>query len=126
MLINLPVDVSSVALMNCGQANGCTYRDTCIEPWANYYDNSAIPVHERTNYFLRYSAQENAQKWAANGPSAVVTHGANPGLIRHFVKQALLEIAETLVTDATQPSRQQGGAAPMQNTAPKVNHVPER
>lgn len=125
MLINLSVDVSSVALMNWCQANGCTYLDTCIEPWANYYDNSAIPVHERTNYFLRYSAQENAKKWAANGPSAVVTHGANPGLISHFVKQALLEIAEQIGIDATKPGSKKGWAALMQKTGTKVIHVAE-
>jgi homospermidine synthase len=28
-----------------------------------------------------------------NGPTAVITHGANPGLVSHFVKQALLDIA---------------------------------
>ena len=28
-----------------------------------------------------------------DGPTAVVTHGANPGLVSHFVKQALLDLA---------------------------------
>ena len=27
------------------------------------------------------------------GPTAVIAHGANPGLVSHFVKQALMNIA---------------------------------
>ena len=32
--------------------------------------------------------------WSEPGPTAVVEHGANPGLISHFTKHALLEIAD--------------------------------
>jgi homospermidine synthase len=30
---------------------------------------------------------------ARDGPTAVLTHGADPGLVSHFVKQAMLGIA---------------------------------
>jgi homospermidine synthase len=33
------------------------------------------------------------------GSSAVVDHGANPGLISHFVKQAIVDIAEKAVKE---------------------------
>jgi len=33
------------------------------------------------------------------GPSAVVEHGANPGLVSHFTKQALSEIAHAVLRD---------------------------
>ena len=39
-------------------------------------------------------------RWGDNdGPSAVVEHGANPGLVSHFTKQALVEIADAVVRD---------------------------
>ncbi len=125
MLLNLSVSVSSMELMNWCQANGCTYLDTCIEPWANYYDNAAIPVEQRTNYYLRHLARENGRTWAKGAPTAVVTHGANPGLISHFVKAALLEIADHLGIDATKPTGKEGWAALMQKTGTKVIHVAE-
>jgi len=38
-------------------------------------------------------------KWSSPGPTAVLEHGANPGLISHFTKQGLLDIARGLVRD---------------------------
>jgi hypothetical protein len=93
LILNLSVEVSSLDVMNWCQEHRVLYLDTCLEPWANYYANPKIPEDERTNYFLRYSARENAKKWPKGATSALVTHGANPGLISHLVKQALLEIA---------------------------------
>lgn len=37
--------------------------------------------------------------WDAPGPTAVLEHGANPGLISHFTKQALLDIAEACLEE---------------------------
>ncbi|MFN7194735.1 MAG: saccharopine dehydrogenase NADP-binding domain-containing protein, partial [Rhodospirillales bacterium] len=36
-LLNLSVDVQSVALIELAQARGAHYLDTCIEPWAGGY-----------------------------------------------------------------------------------------
>ena len=44
-----------------------------------------------------------------NGPTAVVEHGANPGLVSHFTKQALDEIAER--RDPRTARRRQSAAA---------------
>ncbi|GIK98887.1 MAG: homospermidine synthase [Alphaproteobacteria bacterium] len=125
MLINLSVNVSSIDLMNWCQAHGCTYLDTCIEPWAHYYDNPDIPMEERTNYYLRHLARENGRKWGEGSPTAIVTHGANPGLISHFVKAALLEIARDKGLDATKPSSREGWATLMRDCGTKVIHVAE-
>src|ERR1700690_2036692 len=93
LILNLSVEVSSIDVMAWCQKNGVLYLDTCIEPWANYYANPEIPEEHRTNYYLRYAAREQAKKWPKDATSALVTHGANPGLINHLVKEALLEIA---------------------------------
>src|ERR1035437_9453413 len=37
--------------------------------------------------------------WSEPGPTAVIEHGANPGLISHFTKQALLDIAQRELED---------------------------
>ena len=37
--------------------------------------------------------------WREPGPTAVLEHGANPGLISHWTKQGLIDIAERLLDD---------------------------
>jgi homospermidine synthase len=125
LLLNLSVNVSSVALMNWCRAHGCLYLDTCIEPWEGYYENTAIPAHERTNYHLRQTALENARTWPKGSPSALITHGANPGLISHLVKAGLLEIARDRGLAAAKPADKAGWAALMRQTGTRVIHIAE-
>ncbi|MBX7147158.1 MAG: saccharopine dehydrogenase NADP-binding domain-containing protein [Alphaproteobacteria bacterium] len=94
VLLNLSVSVSSIDLMNWCHDHQVLYLDTCIEPWEGYYDNPKFTMAERSNYHLRYSALENAKRWGKKATSALITHGANPGLISHFVKAALIEISK--------------------------------
>ena len=91
-LLNVSVDVSSVALIRYCWEKGAMYLDTCIEPWPGGYTDPTIPAASRTNYALR---EEALALRAGNprAPTAMVTHGANPGLVSHLVKQALLNIA---------------------------------
>ena len=91
-LLNVSVDVSSVALIELCQQKGALYLDTCIEPWPGGYTDPTLPPSARSNYALRESALALRRRFPS-GPTAVVTHGANPGLVSHFVKQALLDLA---------------------------------
>src|SRR3954467_6211503 len=94
-LLNVSVDVSSVALIELCRDKGVLYLDTCIEPWPGGYTYPNLPPSARSNYALR----ENALALRAgdnSGPTAVVTPGANPGLFSHFVKQALIEVAHDI------------------------------
>lgn len=125
IILNLSVEVSSLAIVEWCHKHGALYLDTCIEPWANYYDNTDIPEEERTNYYLRHSALEAAKRWPKNGPSALLTHGANPGLITHFIKQGLLEVADMLKLDLAKPTTREGWAKLMRKTGTKVIHVAE-
>jgi len=125
IILNLSVEVDSLEVVKWGQKNGVMYLDTCIEPWANYYDNTEIPEEQRTNYYLRHRALEARKSFPKNGPSALVTHGANPGLITHFIKQALLDVAKFTGNDATKPTTREGWARLMQKTGTKAIHVAE-
>src|SRR5215831_1262648 len=91
-LLNVSVDVSSVALIELCQERGALYLDTCIEPWPGGYTDPNLPPSARSNYALRESALALRGR-SSGGPTAVLTHGANPGLVSHFVKQALIDLA---------------------------------
>src|SRR5262249_49693629 len=94
-LVNLSVDVQSVALIELAHELGALYLDTCIEPSPGGYTDPSLTPSQRSNYALRESALALAPRFAG-GPTAVLTHGANPGLVSHFVKQALLDIAAAI------------------------------
>jgi homospermidine synthase len=125
LILNLSVEVSSLAVIEWCHEAGVLYLDTCIEPWANYYDNAAIPEEHRTNYWLRHLVVEKGRSWGGNGPSALLTHGANPGLISHFVKAALLEIAREKNPNAAAPGSRAAWAELMHRSGIKVIHVAE-
>lgn len=125
LILNLSVEVSSIDIMEWCQKNGVLYLDTCIEPWANYYDNKSIPEDQRTNYYLRHSLLEKAKAWGKDGPSALPTHGANPGLVSHFIKEALLDLAKQLGKNAQEPKSREEWAKLMQSLGVKVIHVAE-
>jgi homospermidine synthase len=124
-LLNVSVDVSSVALIELCRKKGALYLDTCIEPWPGGYTDPALTPSLRSNYALRESALAlRADKGKA--PTAVVTHGANPGFVSHLVKEALLNIAkDTGATVATPKTRAEWGAL-AEKLGIKVIHIAER
>jgi homospermidine synthase len=124
-LLNLSVDVSSIALIKLAYEKGALYLDTCIEPWPGGYTDPSVSPARRTNYALREEALALRQT-LKNGPTAVITHGANPGLVSHFVKQALLNVAADTGVDAGSPRAREDWAALAQQLGIKVIHIAER
>ena len=124
-LLNLSVDVSSLALIKLCWEKGSLYLDTCIEPWPGGYTDPAVAPAKRTNYALREEAltlKDSKQR----APTAVLTHGANPGLVSHLVKQALLNIAADTGVETAEPATRADWAALAQKLGVKVIHIAER
>jgi homospermidine synthase len=124
-LLNVSVDVSSVALIELCREKGALYLDTCIEPWPGGYTDPGLSPSARSNYGLRESALALRSRYG-RGPTAVLTHGANPGLVSHFVKQALIDLAKASRLDSGRPSNRADWARLAQRLAVKVIHVAER
>jgi homospermidine synthase len=119
-LLNVSVHVSSIDLLRFCASRGALYLDTCTEPWRDHFDNPQLTFAERSNYALREAAlawgRENRE-----GPTAVLTQGANPGLVSQFTKQALSQMArETGVAE----TREWGELA--RRLGIKVIHIAER
>lgn len=124
-ILNLSVDVSSVALVRFAWEKGAMYLDTCIEPWPGGYTDPATPFARRTNYALR----EEALALRSGGqpqPTAVLTHGANPGLVSHFVKQAMVNIAADLKVDTGKLATREDWASLAQRLDVRCIHIAER
>lgn len=124
-LLNLSVDVASLALIRFCRSQGALYLDTCIEPWPGRYTDISSTPSQRSNYRLReeiiaYRLDKR------NGPTAVVTHGANPGLASIFVKQALQNIAVDNGLNFEKPTCYEEWAELAQRLDIKVIHIAER
>jgi homospermidine synthase len=124
-LLNLSVDVSSAALVQLARERGALYLDTCIEPWAGGYTDPKATVDSRSNYTMRLQALA-LRSGATKTPTAVLTHGANPGLVSHLVKRALLNIAADTGVDAGSPRTRESWAKLAQTLGIKVMHIAER
>jgi homospermidine synthase len=125
-VLNVSVDVSTVAMIKYCWEKGALYLDTVVEPWAGGYTDNSIPIARRTNYALREEALALRRDPTANRPTAVTTHGANPGLVQHFVKRALLNIANDVKVDPGTPKTRTDWAALAQKLGVKVIHIAER
>lgn len=124
-LLNLSVEVSSVALVQLCRELGVLYLDTCVEPWVGGYTDLSLSPSQRSNYALRESAL--ALQTDDTASTAVVAHGANPGLVSHFVKQALLNLAtDTGHTITAVPTDRAGWGKLAQTLGVKVIHIAER
>src|SRR5258705_6772298 len=91
-LLNLSVDVSSAVLIEHCMQRGIHYLDTCIEPWHGMYTDGSLSLANRSNYGLREEALKLGKKYPKTATHRL-THGANPGLISHWVKQGMINIA---------------------------------
>jgi len=120
-VVNLSVDVSSVALISLCRELGALYIDTCIEPWAGGYVDAGIPLAMRTNYALR----EEVRAIRGDGPTAIVAHGANPGMVSHLFKRALVHLAADM-GHTVAPTTREGWANLAMQLGVKGIHIAER
>ncbi|MCW2247489.1 homospermidine synthase [Azospirillum fermentarium] len=124
-LVNVSVDVSSTALIELCQERGAFYTDTCIEPWVGGYTDPTLSPSLRSNYALRETALACKEHYEG-GPTAVITHGANPGLVSHFVKRALLNLARDNGLAVDVPTTRNGWGTLAQRLGIKAIHIAER
>jgi homospermidine synthase len=104
---------------------GALYLDTCIEPWEGDYFDASLSPAQRSNYAQREAALA-LRRPARDGPTALVNHGANPGLVSHLLKQALLDVARDTGVQTALPRTRREWARLAQRLGVRVIHVAER
>ncbi len=123
-LVNVSVEVASIALMELCREHGMLYIDTCIEPWPGLYTDAKLTISQRSNYAMREAAL--ALRRNEPDPTAVIAHGANPGMVSHFVKRALMTIARDTGVRSERPATREDWAALARDLGIKGIHVAER
>jgi homospermidine synthase len=100
LLIDLAWNIGLNELLDWCRVHNVRYLNTSTEVWDPFLDPASASPQERTLYWRHMALRRQIAGWGSNtGPSAVVEHGANPGLVSHFTKQALSEIAHAVLRD---------------------------
>jgi len=99
LLIDLAWNIDCCEILQWCHDHGVLYLNTSVEVWDPYAGGDEKHPTERTLYWRHMNVRRMVARWDRPGPTAVVEHGANPGLISHFTKQALLDIVAKLEED---------------------------
>lgn len=100
-LLDLTVEIDTCALLEWCYENKVFFLNTATEVWST----SRVPVfaepREQTLYQRYQRLWKLVSKWNLSSTTAIVEHGANPGLISHFVKKGLMDISQKLILTET-------------------------
>ncbi len=99
LLIDLAWNIDCCEIVQWCHDHAVLYINTSVELWDPYAGAANKPPTERTLYWRHMNLRRMVAAWKQPGPTAVLEHGANPGLISHFTKQGLLHIAERALAD---------------------------
>lgn len=98
LIIDLAWNIGCVDILTWCHDHNTLYVNTSVETWDPFTGIQTGTPLEKSLYFLQMQLAELGKDWK-NSTTAVVDHGANPGLISHFTKQGLMDIASKLIAD---------------------------
>ena len=104
LVLNLTWNIDTGDIVTVCREIGALYIDTSVEVWDPYSGDAASPA-DRTLYARHMTMRERTRHWAGQGPTAIVDHGANPGLVSHFTRMGLLDIGRKVIADKPRDPR---------------------
>ena len=136
LIIDLAWNIECMAMLDYCRDNKILYINTSVEEWDPYKDERRNDPTKYTLYARHMDVRKKIASWGENnGTTAVVDHGANPGLVSHFTKRALIEIAQKIIDEKPKDPRvdelktyikDKKFAKLAQITGTKVIHISER
>lgn len=99
LLIDLAWNIDCCEILQWCHDHGVRYVNTSVEVWDPYDKSTYNHPTTRTLYWRHMNVRRRLDSWKKKGPTAVIEHGANPGLISHFTKHALIDIGKRVLED---------------------------
>ena len=99
LLVDLAWNIDCCELLKWCHEHGVLYINTSVELWDPYEHNKRAKPQEMTLYWRHMKIRKMTARWKTPGATAVLEHGANPGLISHWTKRGLIDIAERLLEE---------------------------
>ena len=101
LLIDLAWNISCNDILTWCHDNKVLYVNTSVEEWDPYAGIHNKSPFKKSLYYRHMVLRDMLSKWKNDSTTAVVDHGANPGLISHFTKRGIVDIAEKAIHDKT-------------------------
>ena len=98
-LLDLAWNIDANDIIDWAHKNGVIYLNTSLELWDPNSNPASRTPQERTLYYRHMKLRKLVESWKESGPTAIVEHGANPGLVSSLTKRALTEIAEKSISE---------------------------
>ena len=105
LVIDLSWNIDCLDMLSWCHDNNVLYVNTSVEEWDPYANIDKKTPFQKSLYYKQMEIRNLASKWNDGSTTAVLDHGANPGLISHFVKRALADIAKKALKDKTTPKK---------------------
>jgi homospermidine synthase len=99
LIIDLAWNIDCCELLQWCHDKGVLYLNTSVEVWDPYDHEKYHHPTQRTLYHRHMNIRRMTSGWREKGRTAVIEHGANPGLISHFTKHGLLDIGNRMLAD---------------------------
>ena len=107
-ILDLAYDIDCCAILQWCRDHDVRYLNTSVELWHPYVGAEGKHPTELTLYARHMAMRKMIATWPNNkGATAVIDHGANPGLVSHFTKQALEDIAAKILKEKPKDSRKE-------------------
>jgi homospermidine synthase len=97
LVIDLAWNIGANDIIQWCHDNNVLYLNTSVEVWDPYHDLLQTSPINRTLYVRHHALRRMAAGWQSPGVTAVVEHGANPGLVSHWTKLGLQDIAQAML-----------------------------
>ena len=98
LLIDLAWNIDCCEIVKWCHDHEVLYVNTSVEVWGSYGERFTESPYEKSLYARQMKLRELTKDWK-DATTFVVDHGANPGLISHFAKQGLVDIAIRMIAD---------------------------
>ena len=98
LIIDLAWNIGCEDILQWCHDHNVLYINTSVELWNPTEGLYTKSPFEKSLYWRQMRLRELTKDWK-DATTAVVDHGANPGLISHFVKQGLIDIASRLIKE---------------------------
>jgi homospermidine synthase len=106
ILIDLAWNIETLSLMRWCHDNDVNYINTSVELWDPYSGAPEQHPTDRTLYVRHMALRKQAEKWNGDWSTFIVEHGANPGLVSHWVKVGLEDVAKAILKRRTRRERE--------------------
>ena len=96
LIVDLAWNIGAMDIITWCHNNNTLYANTSVELWDPYKNED---IFEKTLYWRQMEIKALKEKFNKDAPTAILDHGANPGMISHFIKKGLFDLADRVIKD---------------------------